>query len=751
MFQEAIRAFKFMPDVNNLPAVSTSCSHKVDSIVLSLSRFTAAESEYLTSIIGESDSQEFELRNLQGLSLISIMTAAKGSFSRALIIWALLKRLIEYHTRNCGTSNPHTSDYVDVSEFQSLDRDMSISELDLSVRSRNALTREGIHSLIQLSKIPISQLMSMQNLGIRSVNEIVALLENMGFHPSESAVSEPMSFLTNDISLEKLDLSTRTYNALKRIKIDNLIQLSSLSESDLRDIRNLGRGSINEVKEVIARYDLSEILNGVERKVIVDEGSENLYEWAKSKMQDEIDKLAIDLSGYESLKVDYQTTSDSNASQTKQLLYFRCNSLTEVHEKLRRQIASAKNQASIEILILNLDSFKRDFTAYKEYCSNDVPSKDQKYSLLKYENDYSDESIDLLKFDDFTLQLLGLEANDNSVFLGKESFFELLGSLEEYFVIDKNVWDLVRGVVRFHEKYKTYPNTLGLIIAHHLGDQEEKKEVHKELTYLFETLRPNSADRDLMILQMRMDGATLDEIGKQVSVTRERVRQILMKISPELIATIEVLKSGVNQKQEVVLENRFESIFNKYGAVYKSELAEEIGLAEHEALKLTPKRFSKYIIDKFPEPTSNLAWSREDCLKALRRAATYYFPIRQADYDHLINIGEVKGPSVAYMYLKYGQWSELCLEAGVEFFTSVRSDYKRMWSEEELLSYARRFFVEPDTSGSYGSYDVWRERQTDHVPSGVLIRNVFGSWTTVKRKVLESLRQEKGLEVRNDI
>jgi hypothetical protein len=593
--------------------------------------------------------------------------------------------------------------------------------------------------------------MTMQNLGVRSANEIATLLEKMGFHPSESSPSEPISFLTNDIPLEKLDLSTRTYNALKRIKIDNLIQLSSLSESDLRDIRNFGQKSMDEVKELIARYALSENLNGVKSKEIVDEGSENPYEWAKSRIQDEVNILANDLSGYENLKVDYQTTRDSNTSQHKQLLYFRCNTLIEVYEKLQRQVASANSEASIEILILNLDSFKRDFNAYKEYCSNDVPSKDQKNSLLKYENDYSDESIDLLKFDDFTLQLLGLVANDNSIFLGKESYFELLGSVEEYFVIDKNVWDVVRGVVRFHEKYQTYPNTLGLIIAHHLGDQEEKKEVYKELTHLFEMLRPNSADRDLMILQMRMDGATLDEIGKKVSLTRERVRQILVKISPELIATIEVLKSGVHQKQEVVLDYRFESIFDKYGAVYKSELAKEIGLTEVEALKLTPKRFKKYIIDKFPEPTSSLAWSREDCLKALRQAATYYFPIRQADYDHLINIGEVKGPSVAYMYLKHGQWSELCLEAGVEFFTSVRSDYKRMWSEEELLSYARRFFVEPDNSGSYGSYDVWRERQTDHVPSGVLIRNVFGSWTTVKRKVLESLRQEKGLKVRNDI
>jgi hypothetical protein len=306
-------------------------------------------------------------------------------------------------------------------------------------------------------------------------------------------------------------------------------------------------------------------------------------------------------------------------------------------------------------------------------------------------------------------------------------------------------------VLVFHEKHRTFPNTLGLIISHHLGNDEEKQEVDRELTYLFEAIRPNSAERDLRILQLRIGGATLDEIGREIGVTRERVRQILVKISPELISTIEVLKHGVQQKQEVIVEKKFEDIFNKYGAIYKSELAEEIGLSEEEALKLTPKRFNKFIIDKFPEPVIHLSWTKEDCLEALRKAGTYYFPIRQADYDHLVSIGEIKGPSVAYMYLKFGQWSELCIEAGVEFVPSIRSEYVRMWSDEELLSYARRFFKEPDTSGTYGGYDAWREQQADHVPSGVLIRNVFGNWTTVKRKVLESLRIEKGLRVRDDV
>jgi DNA-directed RNA polymerase sigma subunit (sigma70/sigma32) len=41
--------------------------------------------------------------------------------------------------------------------------------------------------------------------------------------------------------------------------------------------------------------------------------------------------------------------------------------------------------------------------------------------------------------------------------------------------------------------------------------------------------------RDLKIIQLRKEGNTLDEIGREVSVTRERVRQILKKHAPDIV------------------------------------------------------------------------------------------------------------------------------------------------------------------------------------------------------------------------
>lgn len=751
LFQGALRAFKFLSHENYLPTIAPTCHHKVDSLVLTLAGFSEIESEHLMAELQFSNIKEFELGKLKNLKPESIKRIAGGSLSHALILWALLKRFIEYHSKKCNSMNAQSRDYVVLDEKQSLRRDIPISEVGLSARSLNSLLREGIHSIFQLSQIPKSELFQLQSLGTKSVNEIVSLLEKMGFYEKQEFVRTPSTILTSAVALENLNLSNRTFNILRRKGIKNLVELSELSDTDLSDMRNFGEKSKNEVKELIARHALAENSSEIKIQKSVEVHSEDLYLWAKSEIKDELDRLGKDLIDFGHLKLNYQMMINSNIDEADYDLYLDCGTLLEVQEKLLKQFKSVTNVSSIEDFILNLNSFILDFLAYKDYCQNFTPSKGQKESLLKYENDYSDNSVDLLKFDNYTWQLLGLSSNDVSVYLGEETYFELLDSVLEYFILDKNVWHIIRRVVIFHQKYQTYPNILGLIIAYCLGSQITKEAVLKELTFLFESSDSKSATRNIRILQMRMDGSTLAEIGKAFRLTKERVRQILFQISPDLNSTIEVLNLNLKQTQDEIINNKFEEIINKYGAIYKSELAKELGVDEEHAIRVTPSKFNKYIIDKFPESVFNLTWSKEDCLEALRKAGTYYFPLRQADYDHLISIGEVKGPSVAYMYLKLGKWSELCSEAGVESVAAVRSEYARTWSEEELLSFARRYFKEPETSGTYGGYDSWRERQSDHVPSGVLIRNVFGGWTTVKRKALEGLRQERGLEVRSGI
>lgn len=60
-----------------------------------------------------------------------------------------------------------------------------------------------------------------------------------------------------EMTIEDLDLSVRSYNCLKRAGINTVEELTRKSEEDMMKIRNLGKKSLQEVKEKLAALGLS--------------------------------------------------------------------------------------------------------------------------------------------------------------------------------------------------------------------------------------------------------------------------------------------------------------------------------------------------------------------------------------------------------------------------------------------------------------------------------------------------------------
>ena len=58
---------------------------------------------------------------------------------------------------------------------------MTIEELDLSVRSFNCLKRAGINTVEDLINKSEEDMMKVRNLGRKSLDEVVAKLESLGF------------------------------------------------------------------------------------------------------------------------------------------------------------------------------------------------------------------------------------------------------------------------------------------------------------------------------------------------------------------------------------------------------------------------------------------------------------------------------------------------------------------------------------------------------------------------------------------
>lgn len=59
------------------------------------------------------------------------------------------------------------------------------------------------------------------------------------------------------MKIDELDLSVRTYNCLKRARIDTVEQLSQMTDDDLMRIRNFGQRCLAEVREKIGHRKIT--------------------------------------------------------------------------------------------------------------------------------------------------------------------------------------------------------------------------------------------------------------------------------------------------------------------------------------------------------------------------------------------------------------------------------------------------------------------------------------------------------------
>ena len=60
-----------------------------------------------------------------------------------------------------------------------------------------------------------------------------------------------------EMTIEELDLSVRSYNCLKRAGINSVEELTRKTEEDMMKVRNLGRKSLEEVKQKLESLGLS--------------------------------------------------------------------------------------------------------------------------------------------------------------------------------------------------------------------------------------------------------------------------------------------------------------------------------------------------------------------------------------------------------------------------------------------------------------------------------------------------------------
>ena len=84
--------------------------------------------------------------------------------------------------------------------------------------------------------------------------DLTKKFENVGLTGEDAKVETEAPI--DNVSIEELDLSVRSYNCLKRASIATLSDLTQKTEAEMMKVRNLGKKSLKEVKDKLAERGL---------------------------------------------------------------------------------------------------------------------------------------------------------------------------------------------------------------------------------------------------------------------------------------------------------------------------------------------------------------------------------------------------------------------------------------------------------------------------------------------------------------
>jgi DNA-directed RNA polymerase subunit alpha len=150
-----------------------------------------------------------------------------------------------------------------------------ISDFELSVRSRNCLSKMGIFTLKDLITKTEQELLGYKNFGETSLKEIRAMLSKKGLHLGMTRVEEqPLADRIKmnaqlysaekeyeldelDTPIEDLDLSYRTKSALHKMGFESLRDITMRTGTDLESNANFSAACMQEVNALLEEKGLS--------------------------------------------------------------------------------------------------------------------------------------------------------------------------------------------------------------------------------------------------------------------------------------------------------------------------------------------------------------------------------------------------------------------------------------------------------------------------------------------------------------
>lgn len=334
-----------------------------------------------------------------------------------------------------------------------------------------------------------------------------------------------MKYMLRENKIEELDFSTRVINALHGAGIELIGDLLACTEDDLLELRNLGKKSLTEIEDTIKSLKNDEeflYLPNKARPSIA-----NTFRWTDGKEYYDINTSDMNLSvrAYNSLSKSnlhfFSQIYKLNIDDFTAIPCIGSGSVTEILEAIENTkltVIASKEKTPAEVLyqklINNLKS-KVDFNVSKTY--NILLNACQKfYDNKKYKMFLTAEKT---CFPDF------LAENSDIVSILKNHIIKVLGS--SHYGLE--ITEISKNMPSYFSK-KSYVKML----IEQMLDENVIYEFSKN-SYIvnYPTFKQASKlylkEKEYNVINERILGKTLSEIGMNFNITRERIRQIEVK------------------------------------------------------------------------------------------------------------------------------------------------------------------------------------------------------------------------------
>lgn len=318
--------------------------------------------------------------------------------------------------------------------------------------------------------------------------------------PDESETSLANLFEVNasdftEARLDLLNLSVRSNNCLKLEKCKTIADVLRKSENDLRGIRNMGTKSVNEVIQKVKDFvsDPSTI-------EFYSQSTEGVWGFRESK--------EVSLNSHLKVAIESLLMGDD----------YSVAELTEDQVSLFKRLSVAVDTLGEEICLeayLNPEYAIQICNMFRDFST----------SHIRYRKAFEEASQRVSRLTDFMKERKALP------FI--QAYAVKAGDKLSHLVSECSEETTISCIPFLYEKFCQEENTLTLFAetTKFLGWLDF--DVNSLISSISENIRKllsGKSERSLDVFTLRADGKTLEEVGSRYGVTRERIRQIELKV-----------------------------------------------------------------------------------------------------------------------------------------------------------------------------------------------------------------------------